>query len=60
MRRLDHKPVGHSVLHGSMEYYVFSINAPLIEAAKRLRLSTQYATMSMFVEDILEHLFAQS
>ena len=35
--------VGHSVLHGSMEYYVFPINAPLTEAAERLRLSKEYS-----------------
>lgn len=34
--------VGHSVLHGSMEYYVFPIEAPLMEAAERLRLSKEY------------------
>ena len=34
--------VGHSVLHGSMEYYVFPIDAPLMEAAERLRLSKEY------------------
>jgi hypothetical protein len=35
--------VGHSVLHGSMEYYVFPIYAPLMEAAKRVRLSKEYS-----------------
>jgi hypothetical protein len=30
--------VGHSVLHGALEYYVFPISAPLIEAAERFGL----------------------
>jgi len=34
--------VGHSVVHGSIEYYVFPIYAPLMDAAKRARLSEQY------------------
>jgi hypothetical protein len=33
--------VGHSVLHGSMEYYVFPIDASLVRAAKKLRLSKE-------------------
>ena len=35
--------VGHSVLHGSMEYYVFPIYATLMEAAKPVGLSKEYS-----------------
>jgi len=31
--------VGHSVLHGSIEHYVFSVTSPLLEASKRFELS---------------------
>lgn len=31
--------VGHSVLHGSIEHYVFSVTTPLLEASKRFALS---------------------
>jgi len=31
--------VGHSVLHGSIEHYVFSVTSPLLEAPKRFALS---------------------
>lgn len=34
--------VGHSVLHGSLEYYVFPLNTPLIEASKQFRLPKEY------------------
>lgn len=44
--------VGHSVLHGSMEYYVFPISAPLIQAAKRLRLSREYSFNLLYLISI--------
>jgi len=44
--------VGHSVLHGSMEYYVFPISAPLIQAAKRLRLSKEYSFNLLYLISI--------
>lgn len=44
--------VGHSVLHGSMEYYVFPINAPLIETAEKLRLSKEYSFNLLYLVSI--------
>jgi hypothetical protein len=44
--------VGHSVLHGSMEYYLFPISAPLIEAAKRLALSKEYSFTLLYLISI--------
>ena len=44
--------VGHSVLHGSMEYYVFPINARLMQAAKRLRLSGEYSSSLLYLISI--------
>ena len=44
--------VGHSVLHGSLEYYVFPISAPLIEAGKRLRLSKEYSFSLLYLISI--------
>jgi hypothetical protein len=44
--------VGHSVLHGSMEYYVFPISAPLTEAAKRLGLSKEYSFSLLYLISI--------
>ncbi|MGA2784668.1 MAG: hypothetical protein ABSF09_08235 [Candidatus Bathyarchaeia archaeon] len=44
--------VGHSVLHGSMEYYVFPINASLIEAAERLGLSKEYSFNLLYLISI--------
>jgi hypothetical protein len=44
--------VGHSVLHGSMEYYVFPINAPLMQAAKRLGLSKEYSFNLLYLISI--------
>jgi hypothetical protein len=51
MGALRHE-VGHSILHGSLEYYVFPINAPLIEAAKRLRLSEGYSFNLLYLISI--------
>lgn len=34
--------VGHSVLHGSIEHYVFSVTPPLLEASKRFSLTRDY------------------
>ena len=34
--------VGHSVLHGSLEYYLFPLTTSLIEASKQFRLSKEY------------------
>ena len=44
--------VGHSVLHGSMEYYVFPISAPLMEAAKTLGLSKEYSFSLLYLISI--------
>jgi hypothetical protein len=44
--------VGHSVLHGSMEYYVFPIGASLMEAAKRLGLSKEYSFSLLYLISI--------
>jgi hypothetical protein len=44
--------VGHSVLHGSLEYYLFPISAPLIEAAKRLALSKEYSFTLLYLISI--------
>ena len=44
--------VGHSVLHGSMEYYVFSIGAPLMDAAKRFGLSKEYSFNLLYLISI--------
>jgi hypothetical protein len=44
--------VGHSVLHGSMEYYLFPIGGPLMEAAKRLRLSKEYSFNLLYLISI--------
>jgi hypothetical protein len=44
--------VGHSVLHGSMEYYVFPINEPLMEAAKRIGLSKEYSFNLLYLISI--------
>jgi hypothetical protein len=51
MGALRHE-VGHSILHGSMEYYVFPINAPLIQAAKRLGLSEGYSFNLLYLISI--------
>jgi hypothetical protein len=44
--------VGHSVLHGSMEYYVFPISASLMEAAKKLGLSKEYSFSLLYLISI--------
>jgi hypothetical protein len=44
--------VGHSVLHGALEYYVFPISAPLIEAAKRLGFSKEYSFNLLYLISI--------
>jgi hypothetical protein len=44
--------VGHSVLHGSMEYYMFPINGSLIEAAERLGLSKEYSFNLLYLISI--------
>jgi hypothetical protein len=44
--------VGHSVLHGSMEYYVFPISAPLMEAAKRFGFSNEYSFNLLYLISI--------
>jgi len=44
--------VGHSVLHGAMEYYAFPINASLVLAAKRLRLSKEYSFNLLYLISI--------
>ena len=44
--------VSHSVLHGALEYYVFPISAPLIEAAKRLGFSKEYSFSLLYLISI--------
>jgi hypothetical protein len=44
--------VGHSVLHGALEYYVFPISTPLMEAAGRLRLSKEYSFSLLYLISI--------
>jgi hypothetical protein len=44
--------VGHSVLHGSLEYYVFPISAALVEAATRLGLSKDYSLSLLYLISI--------
>jgi hypothetical protein len=44
--------VGHSVLHGALEYYVFPVSAPLIEAAKRLGFSKEYSFNLLYLISI--------
>ncbi len=44
--------VGHSVLHGSVEHYVFSITPPLLEASKRFGLATGYSLSIIYMVSI--------
>lgn len=44
--------VGHSVLHGSMEYYMFSITPPLMEASERFGLSKQFSLNLLYLISI--------
>jgi hypothetical protein len=44
--------VGHSVLHGAIEYYAFPINVPLVRAAKRFGLSKEYSFNLLYLISI--------
>jgi hypothetical protein len=44
--------VGHSVLHGSMEYYIFPVTEPLMEASRRLGLSGDYSFNLLYLVSI--------
>ena len=44
--------VGHSVLHGSMEYYIFSIPQPLTEASERFGLSEKFSFNLLYLISI--------
>ena len=49
--------VGHSVLHGSVEHYVFSLTQPLLEAERKFRLGRKFSLsilypISMAVKDL--------
>lgn len=44
--------VAHSVLHGSLEYYVFPLSAPQIQAAKRFGLSKEYSFNLLYLISI--------
>jgi len=44
--------VGHSVLHGSLEYYTFSLNKPLISASKQFKLSEGYLVNLLYLISI--------
>ena len=48
---LQHE-VGHSVLHGSMEYYLFPLSAPLIEASQQFGLSKKYLVNLLYLISI--------
>jgi hypothetical protein len=41
--------VGHSILHGSPRYYMFSIPPALLGFAKRFKLSRQYVTNMLYL-----------
>lgn len=49
---LQHE-VGHSVLHGSMEYYLFPISTPLIEASQQFDLSKKYLVNLLYLVSIV-------
>ncbi len=36
--------VGHSILHGSLEYYIFPIPLPLLEFSRKFEVTKEYAT----------------
>ena len=44
--------VGHSILHGAMEYYLFSLSAPLINASKQFNLSRKYLVNLLYLVSI--------
>lgn len=44
--------VGHSVLHGSMEYYVFPIGVRLTQAAQKLGLTKEYSFNLLYLISI--------
>ena len=44
--------VGHSVLHGSPLYYIFTIPPALLDLAKRFRLSRRYVTNMLYLMSI--------
>jgi len=44
--------VGHSVLHGSIENYVFSITLPLLEASRRFGLARDYLVSILYLISI--------
>jgi hypothetical protein len=47
-----HHEVGHSVLHGSLLYYVFTVPPALQDLAERFRLSRQYVTDMLYLMSI--------
>jgi len=51
MGALRHE-VGHSILHGSVEHYVFPIPPPLLEASKSFRLSRGYLYSILYLVSI--------
>jgi hypothetical protein len=44
--------VGHSVLHGSMEYYMFSIPPPLMKASEMFGISKQFSFNLLYLISI--------
>ena len=44
--------VGHSVLHGSLEHYTFSLNRALISASKQFKLSKSYSFNLLYLISI--------
>jgi hypothetical protein len=44
--------VGHSILHGSIEYYIFPITRALSEASRKFNLSKQYSFNLMYLISI--------
>ena len=41
--------VGHSVLHGSVEHYVFSVTQPLLEAERKFRLGRDFSLSVLYL-----------
>ena len=41
--------VGHSVLHGSVEHYVFSLTQPLLEAERKFRLDRKFSLSILYL-----------
>jgi hypothetical protein len=49
---LQHE-VGHSILHGSLEYYLFPFPLSLIEASEKFQLSKEYTSSLLYLLSIV-------